>query len=81
MAAGSAPVAAAAVTPSVGSVAEIEGEGLFSVASVMDSEGPTRANELTVMPTPVATPDGTAAAATEEEEPRDYSKLLLNPGQ
>jgi hypothetical protein len=45
----------------------------------MDTAGPTRADELTVMPTPVAAAEG-AAAAAEEEEPRDYHNLLLNPG-
>uniref|UniRef100_A0A383W2Z1 Uncharacterized protein n=1 Tax=Tetradesmus obliquus TaxID=3088 RepID=A0A383W2Z1_TETOB len=82
MAAGSTPVAAAAVAAAAEAptVAEIEGEGIFSVASVMDTEGPTRANELTVMPKPVAVPVGIAAAATEEDEPRDYNSLLLNPG-
>jgi hypothetical protein len=77
MAAGSAPVAAAAAD-ALGPVNEFPAE-IFSIASVMDTEGPTRANELTAMPRPVATPEGAAAAAF-EDEPRDYTNLLLNPG-
>jgi hypothetical protein len=76
MAAGSASVAA---VDALGPVAEIDTSDVFSIASVMDTDGPTPANELNVMPTPVAAPEG--AAAFSEDEPRDYSNLLLNPGQ
>jgi hypothetical protein len=77
MAAGSAPVATAAAATQA---PEPEKEAIFSVASVMDTEGPARANELTVMPTPVANAAGGAASAVEEEPERDYSSLLINPG-